>query len=210
MRVTTGTLWHEKVYSVLDEEGVEYQRDIDVTPGLPYGWTGSADLIYSNDLIDIKTTTKDKIAWLSNPKATPLPKYTWQVSAYYHGLSAMGYWLGGAYILYVPIDGGHCYLKPVDVIDRDKVWERMALVSDMVTQDSLPPHEGYNYKVTTVKSRKVHELYQIPPVYASWCKFKDCECQDMEKKIVASLTFKGEYEGPENLRPIMEKELAGF
>ncbi len=196
VRVTTGTLWHEYLGNVLSNRG---DLEIDVTNGLPSGWSGTADLIYDGYLIDIKTTTKEKMNWLSHPKSTPLDKYIWQVSAYYHALENMGHWLKGAYILYIPIDGGEFLLKEVEVLPKQMVWDMMAdkkhAVDTYAENGILPDHPGYSYKLTTVKSRKIHELYQIPPVYASWCKFKDCPCQGMEKKIVASLTFKDVYDG---------------
>lgn len=206
-RVQTGTLWHDHLRGILDPTGD--MMEVPVTTGLPKGWTGTADLLWYDTLVDIKTTTKDKMGYLSLPNSTPYEKYVWQISAYYHALENMGYFLTEASILYIPIDGGEFILKPVDILPKQMVWDRMLDVSSMIAEFEgvLPAHPGYNYTLKTVKSRKVHELYQVPPYYAAWCPFVDCPCGSMTKQIVASLSFSDEYEGDPKYRPILESKL---
>lgn len=207
-RVTTGTLWHDRVHEITGAYG---EHEIEVTDGLPDGWTGTADLVEDTTLWDYKTAKSDVIKYLSYNNSKPLEKYIFQVSAYYHALSAMGYFLDTVNILYIPIDGGSFLIKPVQVLPKDVVWRQMekkkSIVDAFKIDEVLPSHPGYNYELKTVKSRKVHELYQVPPKYTEWCSFIDCPCQGMTKQVVASLYFDDTYEGNKKYESIIRSKL---
>lgn len=206
-RLETGNLWHDRVHGITAHYGA---HEVIVDTGLPSGWKGTADLVDGSTLYDFKTAKSDVVKYLPYPSSTPLEKYLWQISAYYHALSAMGYWITDTYILYIPIDGGEFVLKPVDVLTKKEVWDRMAQKQEVVLGydgRTLPAHPGYNYELKTVKSRKVHELYQVPPKYTEWCPFVDCPCQDMQKDMVASLTFDDEFNGDKKYESIIRSKL---
>lgn len=193
-RVFTGTLWHEKI-----EEWVslkEYEVEVDVTDGLPDGWTGTADLIHEGKrLIDIKT--------VNNMYRDHPDKYIWQVSAYYHALMDMGYFLTGADILYIPLTGGAPVLRPLYPLPRGTVHARMqeikAAVDNWTPNDPLPEHPGYEGKVRFLKTRSRHELDLTVPKWCNWCDFVGCPCQQMvaegDQKCVAYLGTDGGYHG---------------
>ena len=46
IRLMTGTMWHRFIGQMLVEAGVHFEQEIDVTPGLPEGWAGTADALF--------------------------------------------------------------------------------------------------------------------------------------------------------------------
>lgn len=115
-RLLIGTLvhkWIEEQMQSSDWEGVEFRNEVDMTPGLPKGWTGTADVLIGqmgdgvlNEpewwLADFKTIAGSGLHFLDISK----PKYEqhMQASAYYHAAEAMGYKMAPELcILHIPV-----------------------------------------------------------------------------------------------------------
>jgi hypothetical protein len=90
----TGTLWHEWMHDALRRQGVGYMAEVNLTPWLPTGWSGTADaLIWRPDLkafvlIDFKTTKGESLKFIRRDGAKK--EHVAQASAYWHAAKKMG------------------------------------------------------------------------------------------------------------------------
>ncbi len=90
----TGTLWHEVIGAMLKRLGLPVMMEVNLTPWLPEGWSGTADLIVWNPalkawvLVDIKTTKGESIRWIERDGAKD--DHVLQTSSYWWALKAMG------------------------------------------------------------------------------------------------------------------------
>lgn len=162
--LNTGDLWHDWMYTTIDRTGWPYMREVRLSPWLPEGWRGRADLIVWHPeyqafvLSDIKTTKGDSMFWVN--KAGPKEAHIWQVSAYWHALVKMGLpMLEAAFVYYFPKDGssrGEVVVPSVQEVDLIPVrvmkpemeyrWERTsAYIADLAQLGGSPEEDGYNY-----------------------------------------------------------------
>lgn len=90
----TGTMWHDWIGGVLKRLGIPAMMEVNLTPWLPEGWSGTADLVVWNPehkawvLVDIKTTKGESITWILRKGAKD--DHVLQTSAYWHALRRMG------------------------------------------------------------------------------------------------------------------------
>lgn len=99
VRMWTGTMWHSFIMKTLVKAGIPFMQEVNLTPWMPKGWGGTADLLVwvpngGKDgrggfvLRDIKTTKGEAIKFrlLDGPS----DEHIWQVSSYYHAAVRMG------------------------------------------------------------------------------------------------------------------------
>jgi hypothetical protein len=147
----TGTMWHKRVEGMLLNRHVEVMVEVDLTKGLPGGWSGTADYVWRTPngwvLGDLKTIKGEGIPFVVD---SPKEDHIWQASAYYWALDNLGYNLADEFfILYLPKnDIPRTPVAPVfhewSPIPREEVWERMQdrkLLVDAYL-DGLPPNKG--------------------------------------------------------------------
>lgn len=90
----TGTMWHEWIGGVLKRLGIPAMLEVNLTPWLPEGWSGTADLVVWNPerkawvLVDLKTTKGESIVWIQRRGAKD--DHILQTSSYWHALRKMG------------------------------------------------------------------------------------------------------------------------
>ncbi len=143
------------------EKAYEVETEVDVSAGLPQGWTGSADIILtarsdnSRWLVDLKTVASiqlymadkqlERVQQQSNKdNSWPSVQYVWQISAYYWALKKMGQEVDRVAILFWPVDtyydraGRKHALSPraVEIIpvSEEEVLDRMKLVSSSIAE----------------------------------------------------------------------------
>lgn len=99
VRLWTGTMWHRFIQETLVKAGIPFMQEVNLTPWMPRGWGGTADLLVwvpngGKDgrggfvLRDVKTTKGEAIKFRMNDG--PSDEHVWQVSSYYHAAVRMG------------------------------------------------------------------------------------------------------------------------
>lgn len=99
VRMWTGTMWHSFIMKTLVKAGIPFMQEVNLTPWMPKGWGGTADLLVwvpngGKDgrggfvLRDIKTTKGEAIKF--RMQDGPSEEHIWQVSSYYHAAVRMG------------------------------------------------------------------------------------------------------------------------
>lgn len=131
----TGTFWHRYVEKLLQEQGVKTHTEIKCDPGLPDGWSGTADWLFWHPeheawvLGDLKTTKGEGLKWVHKDGAKL--EHLWQLSAYFWALVDMGFpMLNGFGVLYLPMnDVPNEVIEPTlqecDPLDREIVFGQM-------------------------------------------------------------------------------------
>lgn len=149
----TGTMWHEIIGGMLKRLGLPVMLEVNLTPWLPEGWSGTADLIVWNPtlkawvLVDIKTTKGESIRWIHEKGAKD--DHILQTSAYWWALKAMGLPLVKKVLVYylpknAPRTGG---VEPVlvdfDPVPKTELMKLMKGRGKAVTTylDSLPARD---------------------------------------------------------------------
>lgn len=90
----TGTMWHEWIGGTLKRLGLPVMMEVNLTPWLPSGWAGTADLIVWNPqrgawvLVDIKTQKGEGMRYIARSGAKT--DHILQTSAYWHAIRRMG------------------------------------------------------------------------------------------------------------------------
>jgi len=153
--LNTGDLWHDWMYATIDRTGWPYMREVRLSPWLPDGWRGRADLIVWHPeyqafvLGDIKTTKGDSMFWIN--KAGAKESHIWQVSAYWHALVKMGLpMLEGTFVYYFPKDGssrGEVVLpavKEIELIPVRQMKDEMVYRWDRMKEYVASLYEGRN------------------------------------------------------------------
>lgn len=90
----TGTMWHAWIGETLTRLGLPVMLEVNLTPWLPEGWAGTADIVVWNPalkawvLVDVKTTKGESITWIERRGAKD--DHILQTSAYWHALRRMG------------------------------------------------------------------------------------------------------------------------
>lgn len=102
-RLLIGTLvhrWLEQQMTESEWDGIEFRCEVDMTPGLPMGWAGTADVLIGQfgdgvlsepefTLMDFKTIAGSGLGFID--LNVPKREQHYQVSAYFHAAEAMGY-----------------------------------------------------------------------------------------------------------------------
>lgn len=116
-------MWHRFIADMLLRAGVHVEQEIDVTPGLPEGWSGTADGLFWDPerkgflLRDYKTIKGEGMRWVLKDGAKE--EHLWQGSAYWHGLYVMGYPLVNEFEIF--------YLPQNDTAERDELIEPVTM-----------------------------------------------------------------------------------
>jgi len=103
----TGKMWHGWIENVLKKLGLPFMAEVNVTPWLPKGWGGTADIVMWHPqergfvLVDVKTSKGENLRWRLERGASE--GHVWQTSAYWHALRKMGLPMVKAIgVLYLP------------------------------------------------------------------------------------------------------------
>lgn len=136
-RLLTGTLWHDHLHKVIASTGVPFMEEVNVTLGLPRGWSGRADWLFWNqeaaafELKDLKTIRGEGLRYILQDGAKE--EHIWQGSAYYWGLETMGIPLTDKFsVCYIPMNND--YRNPLTApyseqvikpLPKQQVFQRM-------------------------------------------------------------------------------------
>lgn len=129
LRMMTGTFWHRWLADTLRNLGVPVMAEVNVTPWLPDGWGGTADLVIWNPelkafvLADLKTTKGEGMRYIERDGAKA--EHVAQTSAYWYALKKMGIPLAKVIGVY--------YLPMNDTRNKDE-----AIEPALVDFDPLP------------------------------------------------------------------------
>lgn len=132
-RLMTGTMWHKLFEEILADAGVETQTELSVTPGLPEGWSGTADWLFKRPeddawvLGDLKSIKGEGMKWVLKDGAKE--EHIWQLSAYWWALYNMGARLVKGFAIY--------YLPMNDTTERDELIEPVLMECDPLPQELL-------------------------------------------------------------------------
>lgn len=132
-RLMTGTMWHSYLGEMLVGAGVPYMQEVKVTPGLPEGWSGTADAVFWNPdlrgfvLGDFKTIKGEGMKWVLKDGAKE--EHIWQLSAYWWALYNMGLPLVKGFAVW--------YLPQNDTTERDELIEPVLMECDPLPRDLL-------------------------------------------------------------------------
>lgn len=109
IRLMTGTLWHDWIGETMERQGVPVMREVNVSAGLPEGWSGTADLLTWDAeeqgfvLHDLKTTRGEGIFWIE--KDGMKDDHLHQCSAYFWALVEMGFPMVPYFdVIYLPMN----------------------------------------------------------------------------------------------------------
>lgn len=203
VRLMTGTFWHRYVENLLKEQGVRIHTEIDCTPGLPNGWSGTADWLFWHPnfeawvLGDLKTIKGEGIKWIHREGAKL--EHLWQLSAYFWALVDMGFpMVKGFGVLYLPMndtpdkdDVIEPTLQECEPLDREIVWgqmqarwkltdEYLAAVLDTgeLLNDALAEEQDRVPNVYWNGQRSKFELKLVPHWSAQFCPYPNdlCAC----------------------------------
>lgn len=109
IRMQTGTMWHEWIEREL--RGLPVMSEVNLTPWMPPGWSGTADILVWNseygafELHDVKTAKGESIPFVARDGAKK--EHVWQVSAYWHAARRMLGKVGmreRAFVYYMPMN----------------------------------------------------------------------------------------------------------
>ena len=146
IRLMTGTMWHRYIEQLLHDRGIKVETEINVTPGLPEGWSGTADWLFWHPefeawvLGDLKTMKGEGIKWVHREGAKL--EHIWQLSAYFWALVEMGFpMVKGFAVLYLPmndttdkLDEIEPTLQECEPWPREVVWGQMQARRQMVDE----------------------------------------------------------------------------
>ena len=202
IRLRTGTMWHEYISKLLLDRGATVMQEVRLSPWLPEGWGGRADLLVWDaearafDLWDIKTTKGEGLKWIADGAKD---EHIWQMSAYWHALRAAKFpMLKKFRVLYLPMNAAEGDMEPivqsVVPLPKDLVWGVMAERWKLTTAylDSIASnfkdgeHNWITDKLAPVQPR-VQKLYKngdkyelklVPHWSTRFCPFPDelCDC----------------------------------
>lgn len=226
-----GTVIHEKFKAYLtDVLGLPIMAEVNLTPWLPRGWGGTADLfVYLPQekkfkLMDVKTTKGDAIYFIKRDGAKAEHKY--QTSAYYHAAKRAGIQMVPEIdVFYIPKDGGRnrnaepliASFKPIPAKTLDAVMderykatkayvtslpEQPARAEDFLTEWLAPPQERLQ---KVIRRDDVPELRLVPHWSTQYCSypFPLCGCGEQGQTKIGHFEG-GVYvprEGYEKIKP---------
>lgn len=189
----TGTLWHSWLHDTLRGLGVPYMAEVNLTPWMPEGWSGTADaLIWHPDLkafvlLEIKTTKGEALKFIRRDGAKP--EHVAQASIYWHAAKKMG----------IPLARqiGVLYLPKNDTRSKDELIE--PLLVDFPPLPAKPLHAEMKARwgrvseyVTSLGGTPGQEVPSVRPLEA-WVTDALAPVQDRVQRIYWDKTF-GLYE----------------
>ena len=132
-RLMTGTMWHSFLGQMLVGSGVPFMQEVSVTPGLPEGWSGTADAVFWDASLrgfvlgDFKTIKGEGMKWVLKDGAKE--EHIWQLSAYWHALYNMGLPMVRGF--------GVWYLPQNDTTERDEEIAPVLMECEPLPRDLL-------------------------------------------------------------------------
>lgn len=109
IRTRTGWFWHNHLGELLVNAGVPVIREVDLTPWMPEGWSGTADWLFWHPryeayvLGDLKTTKGEAIKWKESEGMSE--DHWWQLSAYWYACVEAGFPMLDRFgVLYLPMN----------------------------------------------------------------------------------------------------------
>lgn len=217
-----GTLWHEWWHKTLIERGVPFFHELNLTPYMPEGWSGTADWVFWHPeyqafaLGDLKTAKGEAIYWINSKGAKT--EHIWQLSAYYYALLAMGLpMVKGFAIMYWPMndtsDGDVVLptLQECDPLPEDVVLGRMTdrwlsakpflglRWDDAQSVDwafeNLAPEQDREQKLFWSKPQGVFDVKLVPNWSTRFCDWEEpyCNCRNQGTTKVGHYKLDGEY-----------------
>lgn len=136
VRMETGTMWHRRIQQALVKEGIPFMQEVNLTPWMPKGWGGTADLLIWAPgagaegrggfvLRDIKTTKGEAIKFRMSEGASE--EHIWQISSYYHAAVRMGLpMIRECGIYYLPMNDTrekYDIVEPIEVVFEPLAWD---------------------------------------------------------------------------------------
>ena len=125
IRLRTGTMWHNYIHDLLGKNRVPFMDEVDLTPWMPEGWSGTADWLFFHPeyeafvLGDLKTTKGEAIKWKDAKGMSE--EHQWQLSAYWHALVEAGFPMLDTFaILYLPMNNVMQETDPEPVVIEAK------------------------------------------------------------------------------------------
>ncbi|MDE2098616.1 MAG: hypothetical protein KGL39_15285 [Patescibacteria group bacterium] len=181
-RLMTGTMWHRFLGEMLVRSGVPYMQEVSVTPGLPTGWSGTADAVFWHPeyrgfvLGDFKTIKGEGMKWVLKDGAKE--EHLWQLSAYWHALYNMGLPLvRGFGVWYLPQNDTterDELIEPVlmecEPLPRELVWgvmeDRWDACEEYLYERELPSANGFVYEFDRYLNDKLApEMARVQKLY---------------------------------------------
>lgn len=198
-------MWHDYLSELLVSRGATVMQEVRLSPWLPEGWGGRADLLIWDsddrafDLWDVKTVKGEGLQWVSEGAKD---EHIWQLSAYWHSLRVGKFPMRRkAYVLYLPMNAAEGNMEPVvqevTPIPKEKVWgvmeDRWAktqayleVLTERQNSGMLPPELFLNEELAPpmervqklYKNGDKYELKLVPHWSTRFCEFDDalCDC----------------------------------
>lgn len=157
MPLLIGNLIHSWLHNTLRTLGVHYSAEVNVGPGLPPGWGGTADAVFWNPdlkrhvLVDFKTQKGEGMRYIERGGAKA--EHQAQASAYYYALKNMGYNMADKLaVFYIPKNETRSrddIVVPMFVdfepLPEAQLWTGMLERTGMTNNylDSLPPNNPH-------------------------------------------------------------------
>lgn len=109
IRLQTGTMWHSYIGSLLVSSGAPVLQEVNLTPWMPEGWSGTADWLFFDPeyeafaLKDLKTTKGESMKFKTSGGMST--EHHHQISLYWHALVSAGFpMLDYVEVLYLPMN----------------------------------------------------------------------------------------------------------
>lgn len=186
----TGTMWHAWIGETLTRLGLPLMQEVNLTPWLPEGWAGTADLVVWNPalkawvLVDIKTTKGESIKWVEAKGAKD--DHVLQTSAYWYALRKMGLPLVKKILVY--------YLPKNDTRGGDPVMPALIDFDPVPAKQLAGLMRGRGKSITKyLSSLEVREEPPAPDDYGYWLTDALAPPAEREQRLSFSRTS-GTYE----------------
>lgn len=169
----TGTMWHAQIAQWFIRNGIPAMIEVNVTPWLPKGWGGTADLVVWSPeykafvLADIKTTKGESLRYRMRSGASE--EHILQTSVYWHALKKMG----------LPL------VKMIDVIyvpKNDTRTKDEVITPVMIEFDPLPLR-ALHAQMAKRKDRVDKYLGTLPEIATHFGDFLTDELEDVQPMI---------------------------
>lgn len=157
MPLLIGHLIHSWLHDTLRRLGVHYSAEVNVGPGLPPGWGGTADAVFWNPdlrrhvLVDFKTQKGEGMRYIERGGAKK--EHVAQASAYYYALKNMGYKMADQLaVFYIPKNETRSrddiimpLLVDFEPLPESQLWGDMTERKEQAETylDSLPPNNPH-------------------------------------------------------------------
>ncbi len=206
IRLKTGWMWHDHIGNLLVRAGVPFMAEVNLTPWMPQGWSGTADWLFWHPeyegfvLGDLKTSKGEAIKWKERDGMSE--EHLWQLSAYWHALIEAGFpMLDHLAVMYLPLNNVYKEDDPEPTIieskplSSDRVYERMneryeacveyeaewaALPDGDYICDSLAPIMERVQKLVWDYKAKHWNVVLVPHWLSDFCPYDNslCDCSE--------------------------------